>query len=126
MEDVASAVHAAILANRVGINIYTIGNSSVPLMNNFYGLFCLHLKKKIPYKLPYWALLFPSIILELLYLLLKSKTPPLLTRGRLYMMYANNIYQTNKAKKEINFEATTDLNYAVRKTVKWWKLYRYL
>jgi nucleoside-diphosphate-sugar epimerase len=65
-------------------------------------------------------------LLEFAALLFKTKKPPVLTRARLYMLYANNVYDVSRANLDLGFEAETDLKYAVRKTIKWWKLNKYL
>jgi nucleoside-diphosphate-sugar epimerase len=53
--------------------------------------------------------------------LLKIKKPPLLTRARVEMFYCNNIYDVSKAKRELNFVASTPLDTGIEKTVMWWK-----
>lgn len=130
VEDVAKAVLKGIekLENNQlkGERIYLIGPKNVDTMHHFYSKLCERIHKKKPINLPYLPLLLPVTLLEAFYLLFKIKTPPLLTRARLYMMYASNIYDVSKAKKELEFEADTDIETAIRKTIKWWKLYRFL
>ncbi|MCK5073903.1 MAG: NAD-dependent epimerase/dehydratase family protein [Bacteriovoracaceae bacterium] len=126
VEDVAKSVLCAIQKRLSGVNIFNIGPKRVMFMQEFYGKFCKELGLKRPKNLPMALLFFPVLILELVYLFLKIKTPPLLTRARLYMLYANNIYDVGKAEREIGFVADSDIDYAVRKTVKWWKVNGYL
>ena len=130
VEDVARAVSIGLeklSANQLmGERIYLIGPEMVSTMETFYRQFCIAAKVKMPYLIPSWPLLLPVTLLESVYILLKIKTPPLLTRARLYMMQANNIYDVAKARNELGFVANSDMKQAIRKTVKWWKTYHYL
>lgn len=130
VEDVAEAVCLAfnkLSSNQLlGERIYLIGSEKVETMATFYQHFCKRIKKKLPLLIPSWPLLIPVTILEGIYTLFKIKTPPLLTRARLYMLQANNIYDVSKAKEELGFTSQTNMEQAIRKTVKWWKTYRYL
>lgn len=130
VEDVAMACLMAadkLQANELqGERIYLIGPEKVTTMNDFYSKLCKGIGKKRPLNIPYWPLLLPVTLLEAIYLLFKIKSSPLLTRARLYMMYASNIYSVEKVKRELGFVAVTDLDQAIRKTIKWWKLYKFL
>lgn len=126
VEDVARAVYQVIKKEPQKINIYNIGPMKVQSMHHFYGKFCKNLKRRKPVNLPKVLLDLPVSLMEFFYIIMKIKTPPLLTRARLYMMYASNVYDVTKAKRELDFEADTDIDYAIRKTVKWWKLNKFL
>ncbi len=126
VEDVAHAVHLAIQKKCNGIHIYNIGPSQIPTLAEFHSLLCLQLGKKKPLGLPYFLLFLPVLLLEIAYLIFRSNKAPLLTRARLYLFYANNVYEVQKAKKELGFENQYDLKRAIRKTVKWWKINHFL
>ena len=114
------------MKNLTGINIYNIGAKNIITMNQYWSLFCKHLKKKKPLNFPRWPLYPITLFLEIFYLLCKIKKTPMLTRSRLYMFYAHNVYNVDKAQKELELDLQTDYNQLIRKTVKWWKLNGFL
>lgn len=128
VEDVARAVVASLRkpGNGKDPRIYTIGPRTIATMQEFYGHFCKALGRKPPRLLPKW-LLYPLVLpMELGALAFKTKQPPLLTRARLYMMYANNAYDVSKAERELGFVATANPAAAAKKTIRWWKMFGYL
>ncbi len=126
VEDVARAVYMAVEKRLPAINIFNIGSAKVPTMHEFYDCFCKCLGVSKPINIPQF-ILYPFVFaLELVFAVLKAKNPPLLTRARLYMLYASNVYNTDKAKKILGFSADTDLSKAVEKTVRWWKQNGYI
>jgi hypothetical protein len=66
------------------------------------------------------------LLLELIYLLIRSNKPPLLTRARLEMFYASNVYDTRAITRDLAFVADTELDHGVRLAVRWWRLCGYL
>ncbi|MBI5546575.1 MAG: NAD-dependent epimerase/dehydratase family protein [Deltaproteobacteria bacterium] len=126
VEDVARAVRLALAKRLPGVHLFNIGPKEVLPMRRYFGLYCAALGRKQPAKLPKWLLYPLALLLEASSLLLRTKNPPLLTRARLYMLYANNVYDVSDAERLLGFRAETDLALAVRKTVRWWRLNRFL
>lgn len=126
VEDLAQVILKIISSNLKGLSIYNIGASNIITMENFYKYFCYNLKIKKPYNLPYFFLLPFVLLLEVLFLLFKISTAPTLTRARLYMLFANNIYNISKIEQELNISLKTDWERTIRKTVKWWRINKYL
>ena len=126
VEDIAQSIIKMIEKKLTGINIYNIGAKNIPTMHNFYKIFCKNLNVKIPLSLPKF-ILYPFVIsIEALYIIFKIKTPPILTRARLYMFYANNVYNVSKIENDLDIDLTTNFEQNIRKTIKWWKLNGYL
>ncbi len=126
VEDLAGIILKISESMKKGINIYNLGNKEIPLMEDYWKEFCKNLKKKKPINIPEWILFVPGFLMELFYTILKIKTPPLFTRARIYMFYANNMYNTEKVFKDYEINNMTPLDKAIRKTVRWWKLNKYL
>jgi nucleoside-diphosphate-sugar epimerase len=121
VEDLTKAMVLALEKNLPGINTFIIGNEQAPFINEYLGKFCKTLKVNIPHSIPQIFFQPIGFFLELIYKLLKIKKPPLLTRARVEMFYCNNIYDVSKAKRELNFVASTPLDTGIEKTVMWWK-----
>jgi len=109
-----------------GVNIYNIGNPQVPLMKDYWGSFCAAMGVKAPQNLPKWLLYPPAMLLEAAYSLAGAANPPLFTRARVYMFYANNVYNVNKVIKDYEIDDFTDLEKATKTTVRWWRMNGYL
>lgn len=119
--DLVEAMVAAAEKKLQGINVYTIGDSSVPTMDEFWRRFCAELDVPMPRYLPKWLVYPVGLALEFLYMALRIRTAPLLIRARVYMCYASNVYDVSKAERELEFKARTPLAKGVAKTVRWWK-----
>ncbi len=134
VEDLVEAMVAAAEKELQGINVYTIGTAngatigdgSVPTMDEFWNRFCAELDAPMPRYLPKWLVYPVGLVLELLYMVLRIRSAPLLTRARVYMCYASNVYDVGKAERELGFKARTPLEKGVAKTVRWWKLNGFL
>ena len=124
--DVARAVVAVIQSRPQGLKIYHVGPLEAQLQHDYFGTFARYLGVRQPRFLPRWLLLPLVIVLELFYLLFRFKNPPLLTRARLEMFYANNVYDTQAIMRDLAFVADTPLDRGVRLTVRWWRMYGYL
>jgi nucleoside-diphosphate-sugar epimerase len=125
-DDVARAVACVLEKKPTGVRIYNVGTPTVPRMHDYWGLYAKHLGVRQPAPLASWLLWPLALLLEALYALFGAKRPPLLTRGRLYMCYANNVYETTRIERDLGFVADSDLDRAVRVTVRWWRLYGFL
>ena len=120
VRDLVEAMISAMEKNVPGINVFNIGNSSVPLMRDYFNLFCEHMKVKRPVYVPFFLIYPFAIILEVLAKCLGSRRPFLLTRARVKMFYCNNIYDVSKTQKVLGFVPTTSLEDGVKETVDWW------
>jgi nucleoside-diphosphate-sugar epimerase len=124
--DLVESMVAAMHKRPAGVNVYTVGNEPVPTMDRFWRTFCKYLELPPPRYLPKWLVYPLGLVLEFIYLALKLKSPPLLTRARVYMCYASNVYDITRAKRELGFEGGTTLEAGVAKTVRWWKMNGFL
>lgn len=126
VSDLARIV-AAIASNpRNGVSIYNVGNPDVPRMSDYWGMFCDAMRVERPGYLPKWLLYLPATILEAGCKFLGCTDPPLFTRARVYMFYANNIYNVSKVIDEYGIKCFTSHKKAVNTTVRWWRRYGYL
>jgi nucleoside-diphosphate-sugar epimerase len=124
--DVARAVQCVLDQKPSGVRIYNVGTPEAPRMYDYWGLYAKHLGVRQPSPLCAWLLWPLALLLEALYQLVGAKHPPLLTRSRLYVAYANNVYETSRISEELGFVADSDLDRAVRVTVRWWQLFGFL
>ena len=124
--DVARAVSRALERHLSGVHVFNIGPRQAPLMREYFGWYCEALGRRRPRNVPQWLLWPAAFLMEAAWSLAHSRKPPLLTRARLYMFYANNVYDVSDAERELGFVADTDLRRAVRKTVRWWRMNRLL
>ena len=126
VKDLAKAYYLAYKADITGINTFVIGNQEAEYMDNIYALFCEEAGFRKPENISK-ALIYPiGFLLELLYTLLKTKKPPMLTRGRVNMFYDNIEYSTQKAAELLGFKCEYTLREAISNTVKWYKSEEYL
>lgn len=126
VEDLARIIKEICHNQKKGINTYNAGNPDVKLMHEYWGGFCSALKRSQPYYLPKWLLYIPATLMEALFEIFKTANPPLFTRARIYMFYASNVYNVDKLISDYNIKKFTPFEKAVKKTVRWWKLNKYL
>ena len=119
--DLARAYVLAYTKQLAGINCLLVGNEQVESMDRIYGLFCSEAGLKKPGNLPK-ALTYPAaLLMELLYTLVNSPSPPLLTRGRVNMFYDNIEFSVEKARRLLGFRSSFSLEEGVKRTVLWYK-----
>jgi len=119
--DLARAYYLAYIKQLVGINCILVGNEQAESMDRIYGLFCSEAGLKKPGNLPK-ALTYPAaLLMELIYTLVHSPIPPLLTRGRVNMFYDNLEFSVEKASQILGFRNSFSLEEGIRKTVLWYK-----
>jgi len=126
VRDVARAVAHVLHKRPAGVRLYTIGTPTPPRMHDYFALYTKYMGIKQPSPIARGWLAPIAVLLEAVWQLLRLATPPTLTRARLYMCYANNVYATDKIERELGFVADSDLERAVRTTVRWWQLYGFL
>jgi nucleoside-diphosphate-sugar epimerase len=121
VKDLARAYLKAYEKRLEGVNSIIIGNREAEFMDYIYSVFCNKAGIKKPKRLPK-ALVYPfSLLLESIYTLLKTKNPPVLTRGRVNMFYDNIEYSSEKAVKLLEFANKFSLEEGIERTVKWYK-----
>ena len=119
--DLARAYVLAYTKKLAGRHCILVGNEQAEGMDQIYGLFCSEAGLKKPRNLPK-ALSYPvALLMELLYTLFKSQSPPLLTRGRVNMFYDNLEVSVDKAEIILGFRNTFSLEEGIKKTVLWYK-----
>ncbi|MBU0676442.1 MAG: NAD-dependent epimerase/dehydratase family protein [Proteobacteria bacterium] len=120
-KDLARAYFLAYQQKIPGVERIIIGNRESELMATTHTLFCREAGFVRPRHMPKWPLYPVAFFLELAYGICHSGTAPLLTRGRLNMMYDNIKYSTSKASSLLNFTSRYSLEEGVRRTVQWYK-----
>lgn len=119
--DLARAYFLAYTRQLTGRHVILVGNEKPEIMNRIYGLFCSEAGLKKPGNLPK-PLIYPAaFLMELLFTLFKSSTPPLLTRGRVNMFYDNIEFSIEKAKQILGFKNFFSLEEGIKRTVLWYK-----
>ena len=119
--DLARAYVLAYAKQLTGLNCILVGDEQAENMDRIYGLFCAEAGLKKPRNIPK-ALTYPvALLIELLYTLLNSQRPPLLTRGRVNMFYDNLEVSVGKAEQILGFRNSFSLEEGVKKTVSWYK-----
>lgn len=119
--DLAKAYFLAYTKQLTGIHCILVGNQYPERMEKIYDLFCSQAGLKKPRNLPK-ALTYPAgFLMELIYTLINSKKPPLLTRGRVNMFYDNLEFSVEKGKQTLGFRNTFSLEEGIRRTVLWYK-----
>lgn len=121
VKDLARAYYLAFLQNLSGVNRIIIGNSQIEKMDVIFSFFCKELGVPKPKNIPKFIIYPIGFILELVYTLLSTKQPPMLTRGRVNMFYDNIEYSTQKAQKLLSFNNEYSLEQGIRRTVAWYK-----
>ncbi|MEN8224605.1 MAG: NAD-dependent epimerase/dehydratase family protein [Bacteroidota bacterium] len=124
--DLADAYYEAYEHKLKGVNRIIIGNERTDKMHVVHGLFCQEAGMDQPRNAPR-LLLYPiALCMELLATLFKFKKAPMLTRARVNMFYDNIGYDTSKAWKLLDYKPVTALEDGIRRTVRWYKKYKYL
>ncbi len=119
--DLARAYVLAYTKQLRGRHCILVGNQQAENMARIYGLFCAEAGLKKPGNLPK-TLSYPiALLMEIIYTLLKSESPPLLTRGRVNMFYDNLEVSVEKAGRLLGFRNDYSLEEGIKKTVLWYK-----
>ncbi|TYQ14564.1 UNVERIFIED_CONTAM: nucleoside-diphosphate-sugar epimerase [Acetivibrio alkalicellulosi] len=120
-KDLARAYLLAYEKKLEGINSFIIGNKKVQLLDEVYEVFCDKAKIKKPRTLPKCVVYPFGFLMELFYTLIRAKKPPLLTRGRVNMLYDSINYSTIKAEKILGFVNQYSIEEGIENTVNWYK-----
>lgn len=124
--DVARAFFIAYQKQLTGVHKIIIGNTEAEYMDVIFQKICDNAGYKKPMNVPKFLLYPVGFILELIYSLLKSKNPPLLTRSRVAMFYDNIEYSTENAREMLRFENEYSLDRGIKKTIDWFRVNNYL
>jgi nucleoside-diphosphate-sugar epimerase len=119
--DLARAFILAYTKQLTGLNCILVGNEQAESMERIYGLFCSEAGLKKPGNLPKALTYPPAILMELIYTLLNTQNPPLLSRGRVNMFYDNIEFSVEKAKRILGFRNSFSLEEGIKRTVLWYK-----
>lgn len=119
--DLARAYVLAYTKQLSGLNCILVGNEQAESMDRIYGLFCSEAGLKKPGNLPKNLTYPAALLMELLYTLVNSSTPPLLTRGRVNMFYDNIEFSVEKARRILGFRNSFSLEEGIKRTVLWYK-----
>jgi len=120
-KDLAEAYYLAYLKKPPGIQRIIVGNESSEKMERIHTIFCRESGVRRPRALPRWLTYPSAFLLEWLYTIFSSKTPPLLTRGRVNMFYDNLEYATSKARDMLLFTNRHTIEEGIHNTVQWYK-----
>ena len=121
VRDLAQAYYQAYIKRPAGISRFIIGNRKRIYMDRIYELFCSEMGVRKPGILPKYLVYPFAFVMELLYTVLAIKHPPLLTRGRVNMLYDNIEYSTRKAREELLFVNKYSIEEGIKKTIQWYK-----
>lgn len=124
--DLAKAYYLAYQNPPEGTAEYIAGDPQPVEMDGLYRLFCEKAGLKKPPLVPKAIVYPPALLLELIGTMVRAKTPPLLTRGRVNMFYDSICYDTSRIEKELGFSCNYTLEQGVEKTVAWYKEGGYL
>jgi 2-alkyl-3-oxoalkanoate reductase len=125
-KDLAKAFLLAAERKLPGVHRIIVGNPSVEPMHRVFTIFCQEAGLRPPRLLPKWASYPLAFGLELASTAVRSRQPPLLTRGRVDMFYDSIQYSTDKARRCLGFECDYSLEQSIRQTVAWYKTNHYL
>jgi len=124
--DLAKAYYLAYRKKLSGVNRFIIGNRTPVTMDHIIETFCRKAGIRKPLLLPKWVCYFPGLALEAIYMLLRRKNAPLITRGRVNMFVDNLEFSSRKAENILGFKSMTSLDEGVERTVQWYQKYGYL
>ncbi len=125
-KDLANAYFLLYKKKMTGIHRFIIGNNKAENMDKIYTLFCESAGLNKPKNIPKWVIYPIGFLWELLYTILRSKKPPLLTRGRINMFYDNIEFSTKKAHEILEFNPQYSLEDGIKNTINWYKDNGYL
>ncbi len=126
VRDLARAYYLTFKKELTGINSFIIGNQEAELMERIYTLFVEQAGLRKPCNLPKWLVYPLGFSLELIYTILNSKHPPILTRGRVNMFYDNLEFSTAKAQEVLGFKQQYSLKEGIKNTVDWYQEHGFL
>jgi nucleoside-diphosphate-sugar epimerase len=124
--DCAKAYTLALQKKPNGVERIIVGNPAPEPMHEIFGLFCAEAGLKPPRLLPKWMAYPPAFALEAVSSLARSKTPPLLSRGRVNMFYDSIGYSTKKARALLGFTCDYTIEQGIHNAVQWYRDNGYL
>jgi nucleoside-diphosphate-sugar epimerase len=124
--DLARGYYLACTGNLAGIRRIILGNPSTDKMDDIYRIFCREAGLKKPFLLPKIVTYPLGFILELAWYAFGIKTPPLLTRARVNMLYDSIGFNTARSSEILHLDNLVPLEEGIRRTVKWYRENKYL
>ena len=124
--NLAKIYHLAYKKVLKGVNEFIAGDKTAEYQHVIYEKFCEYAGFKPPFLMPKEILYIPGFLMELIYTMLRTEKPPVLTRARVNMFYDNIEYSTVKLIKEFDYTPDYDLDEGIERTVKWYKANNYL
>jgi nucleoside-diphosphate-sugar epimerase len=126
VQDLVRYYYQAYQKKLPGTHRILLCHNEAPYMNEIYSAFCRAAGCRKPGIIPKLFSYPIGFLWELLYTILRSKNPPLLTRGRVNLFYDNLEYNTEKAEKLLGTMPVHSLQESIAKTVHWYKNGEYL
>lgn len=126
VEDLVKAMTAAGRRREKGVETFIVGPEKAETMREIWDEFCGCLGVGPPRYLPAWLTMPAGILMEFAWKAVAATKAPLLTRARVYMCYANNVYDTAESRRLLDLGPSTPLRVGVLKTVRWWRMNGFL
>jgi len=124
--DLAKAYLLACQHPLPGVERIIVGRPDAEPMHDIFGRFCREAGLAAPRLLPRWSVYPVGFALELAATMVRSRRPPLLTRGRVNMFYDSIQYSTQKAGRKLGFCCEHTLEQGICQTVAWYQANQYL
>lgn len=118
--NIAEAALTAAEMSAASGQAYNCSNDGVITQQQYFDLLAEALgappvKRRVPYRLAY----FVGFVLECLGHLLKTRNPPFVTRYAVWLMGRRSYFSADKARKQLNWQATVGYEVGVPQTVRW-------
>lgn len=100
---------------------YNCSNDGVITQQQYFDLLARSIgappvKRRVPYRLAYFA----GFVLECIGHLLRTKTPPFVTRYAVWLMGRRSYFSAEKARRQLNWKTSTPYEVGVPRTVRWY------
>ncbi len=126
VRDLAHAYVLAVRKKLPGVERILLGNPGPDPMHKIFQLFCTEAGLEPPRLLPKWMVYPPALLLECIATILRNRTSPAITRGRVNMFYDSIGYSTEKASRLLGFTCKHTLEEGIHNTVTWYRDNGYL
>jgi len=115
-----AAITAAALPQAAG-EVYNCSNDGAITQQEFFDLLARSIgapavRRMVSYRLAY----FVGFVLECLGHLLRTKKPPFVTRYAVWLMGRRSYFSADKARRQLNWQATTTYDVGVPRAIAWY------
>ncbi len=115
-----AAVTAATLPKANG-EVYNCSNDGAITQQEYFDLLAKSIgappvKRKVPYRLAHLA----GFVLECVGHLFRTRNPPFVTRYAVWLMGRRSYFSADKARQQLDWQATTPYEVGVPRTIKWY------